>query len=168
MLCRDKQNLVRDYKTINEFKSSFYDILSLTLFVIDSVENDGRKRGKLGAMEHPHLLPGINSVLLLLLLLLSWNSIIQCDYVTLWQADLVSCYTFLHLKESLEEKKRVYFHFCCISKNVKRSAYTTSLRIQLFLSVRFWLAFFPFLCCCDSTMRGDIGWDIIRWGRSGV
>jgi len=59
------------YKTINEFKSSFYDILSLTLFVIDSVANDGRKRGKLGAIEHPPLLPGINSVLLLLLLLLS-------------------------------------------------------------------------------------------------
>jgi len=71
MLCSDKQDLVRDNKTINEFKISFYDILSLTLFVIDSVANDGRKRGKLGAIEHPPLLPGINSVLLLLLLLLS-------------------------------------------------------------------------------------------------
>jgi hypothetical protein len=40
----------------------------LTLFVIDSVANDGRKRGKLGAIEQPPLLPGINSVLLLLLL----------------------------------------------------------------------------------------------------
>ena len=158
MLRSDKQDLVRDNKTVNKFKSSFYDILYFTLFLIGSVANDGRKREKLGAIEHQTLLPGINSVLLLLLLLSS-NSIIHCDYVTLWQADLDSCYTSFTFKRKLGGEKRVYFHFCCISKNVKRSAYTTSLRIQLFLSVRFWLAFFPFLCCCDSCRRvgGDIG-----------
>ena len=165
MLCRDKQNLVRDNKTINEFKSSFYDILSLTLFVIDSVANDSRKRGKLGAIEHPTLLPGINSVLLLR----SWNSIILCDYVTLWQADLVSCYTFFTFKRKFGGEKKVYFNFCCISKNVKRSAYTTSLRIQLFLCVRFWLAFYsPFFVVVTVLWGEDIGWDIIRRERSGV
>ena len=77
---------------------------------------------------------------------------------------------FFTFTRKFGEEKKVYFHFCCISKNAKRSAYTTSLGIQLFLSVRFWLAFFPFLCCCDSSMRegGDIGWDIIRRERSGV
>jgi hypothetical protein len=88
------------------------------------------------------------------------NSIIQYDYVTLWQADLVSCYTFLHLKESLEERKRVYFHFCCISKKKSDALclYEFVANSIIFIcKILGSFFFFAILCCCDSSVTGGGG-----------
>jgi hypothetical protein len=94
--------------------------------VIDSAANDGRKRGKLGAIEQPPPFPGINSVLLLLLLL-SW----KLDYSVRLRHAMAGRLSFLlyffTFKRKFGGEKRVYFHFCCISKK-KRSVLLTRVR----------------------------------------